>query len=169
MHARSLQQQKLEENQQLCFLTCSCLSLGPAIAALVVGSEYDSSSPCNDNNDYTIDLKNYLLIAGGICIGWVGLSCFINICAFWSCSDLQRTRCQSILFLFGSLPILFWCFIWSMVGLSIYEYEMSEECQNEPIGLMILAWCLINIIFVGMGFCLIACLCCTACLDYFGS
>lgn len=165
----TLQQRKLEENQQFCFVTCSCLALGPAIAALVVGVQYDEASPCNDGTDYTIDLKSYLLIAGGVGLGWIGFSCCMTLCAFWNCSDLHRVRFQSALFMFGSLPVLFWSFIWSIVGFYIVEHEMSDDCAAEPIGAMILAWCTINTIFVGFGLCLILCLCCAACVEWFGS
>ena len=70
-------QVQYQENQQTFAVGCSCMILGPAIAALVIGLEYNENSICNDRNGYIIDLNNYLIIAGSVSIGWSLFSCIV--------------------------------------------------------------------------------------------
>ena len=162
------QQRQIKENLQLCFVCCSIVSLGPAIAALVIGLEYEEDSLCNIGG-YSIDIKDYLVIAGSVALGWIIMSCTCTVCAFMCCSDLQRARCQSISYIFCACPILIWSFVWAILGLYIYENEMTEICRNQAIGQMIFAWCIINISFVGISFCFVVCLCCAACVAWISS
>eukprot|EP01084_Bolivina_argentea_P228275 385588_1 len=163
MALSSRQQQQLAENQQTCFVTCSIIAIGPAIAALIVGAEYDESSPCNDGYDYFVDLKSYLLIAGGITLGWTCLSCCISLCGIAYCSDYTRSNTQGAMFAFFSCPILIWSVIWSAIGLYMYYDQLSVICQNQPIGQMIFAWSIINLVCIGIAVITIGCLCFAAC------
>ena len=147
---------RYQENQQQFTLGCSILTLGPAIAALAIGLEYNDDSPCNDR-DYLIDLKDYLVIAGSVSIAWSGFSCIILCCAGICCSDLTRNKLQSLTFIIFSCPILIWSFIYSILGLFIYDKQMSTQCQKEPIGQMIAAWSIIQILFIFAAICVMGC------------
>ena len=131
------------------------LLLAPSIAALVIGREYDDSSVCNEN--YIIHLKSFLLVAGWVYIGWFLLWFLILIGSAKCCSLNQQSEFIFIAISLFSCPLLMWSFIWSVFGLYIYNTEMSTVCQNEPIGLMILSWSVIQIILIGIGLCIIAC------------
>ena len=146
-----------QDNQQSFALGCSILTLGPAIAALVIGLEYDENSICNDRMDYIIELDDYLIIAGGVSIGWSLFACLVLCCGAMCCSDLTRTKFQSLIFILFSCPILIWSFIWSIFGLFIYDKQMSIQCQQEPIGQMICAWCIIQIVFIFAAICVMGC------------
>ena len=151
---RVLQADK-EFNQQVFAVCCSIITLGPAIAALIVGLEYDENSVCNEKTDYFIDLRMYLILAGSVSIAWVIVSCLIiglNQC-FCLCRDYNRGNVPAIFTSIFALPLLLWNFIWAIFGIYIYFEEMSSLCQHEPIGEMLIVWCLIQAFFVGVTLC----------------
>lgn len=116
----------------------------PSIAAIIVAIGYDrETSPCNDNTiAYTVALDTYLYIGGGY---QIGITLLGLVCNFLS--D-QVFRLQ-----IGGGVILF---IWIIIGLNIYTYQMSGLCKSTPIAMMMLAWCIIPLCVMGMvGFALL--------------
>ena len=144
-----------EFNQQVLACCCSIITLGPAIAALIIGLQYDENSICNEKTDYLIDLKMYLILAGGVSFGWVVLSviiiCFSQCCCL--CRDYNRGKIPYIFSSIFTLPLLIWNFIWAIFGLYMYFEEMSSLCQQEAIGQMLLVWCIIQLLFIGVTLC----------------
>ena len=149
------------ENAPACSMCCNIISLGSGIAALVIGLQYDSSSACNDDTKYFIDLKDYLLIAGGVVISWNVLSCILTCIGAICLSDLSRNKYAPWMFAIFTCPSLTFSFAWSVIGLYIYSNEMSDQCQNAPIGQMILAWAIIQILCSGPAMCIMGCLLCS--------
>ena len=49
---------------------------------------------------------------------------------------------------------------WAAVGLYMYANEMSDECQDEDIGIMVFAWSLVCCCLAGLP-------CCCACCCWF--
>eukprot|EP01083_Nonionella_stella_P026457 72849_1 len=156
---------QLQDNHQIFGIGCSTLILGPSIAALVIGLQYDSNSTCNET-DYLMDLKHYLIIAGSVSIIWSLLSCFVVCCGAICCSDFTRNKIESLIFILFSCPMLIWSLVWSIFGLFIYGQQMSTQCQNEPIGQMIVAWCVIQIIFIAAALCIIVIPICILCITF---
>eukprot|EP01084_Bolivina_argentea_P306211 529098_1 len=143
--------------------TISCIGvvsaiaiLGPSIAALVVGIQYPADSICNDE-EYTIDLKDFLVIAGGAYIGWFCLGCFIMCCGALCCSERSQLQFKLVVFAVFACPLLIWSLAWAIIGLIIYDQQMSGYCQTEPIGQMICAWSAIQITLIGAACCIMAC------------
>eukprot|EP00483_Globobulimina_turgida_P005414 UN05424 len=148
-----------ELNQQIFVVCCSILTLAPAIASMVIGLQYDGTSKCNDNTNYFIELKMYLLIAGSVSIGWICLS-FIIICLnSLCCPKYQHSKCPSIFVALFALPLLLWSFIWPLFGVYIYFEQMTYICQNEPIGQMLFSWCIVQLFFVGVALCGLTAIC----------
>lgn len=147
--------QRVQENQDNVGGCVSFCYLPAAIAGLVIASQYDKeTSPCNDGPKYYVDLVTFLYVAGGIQCGYSALY-FLGLC-------LQKESCmKSLNQIYSCIGIFF--FAWSVVGLVIYDQQMSKECQNEPIGKMILSWCVIQL---ALGFavccCVFALICCGA-------
>ena len=125
---------------------------------MVIASQYDpNNNACNDGTKYTIDPQTYLYVAGGVQLGMSGIYFFTQIVAFlcfnpaaWEslkfCMSRGLCRCIS-----SCYPL--WHLVWACLGVYIYIAEMSQDCQNEDIGIMILAWCILE--FVGV--CCISC------------
>ena len=130
--------------------------LPAAIAAIVIASQYDKeTSPCNDGNPkYLVDLVTFLYVAGGIQCGFSALY-FLGLCS-------QKESCmKSLNQIYSCLGLFF--FAWSVVGLIIYDQQMSKQCQNEPIGIMILSWCVIQLALgVAICCCIFVTICCGA-------
>eukprot|EP01084_Bolivina_argentea_P302514 522162_1 len=148
-----------EFNQQVFAVCCSILTLAPAIAAIIIGLQYDEYSPCNDATNYFIELKMYLLMAGIVSIGWTCLS-FIIICiSSCCCPNYQRAKCPSMFVAVFSIPLLLWSFLWALFGMYMYFEQMSTVCQNQPIGEMLFAWCVVQLFFVGVALCGLSAIC----------
>lgn len=139
-----------------CTACCAIVSIAPAIAALIIGAEYDSSSPCNDSDNYTIDLKNYLLIAGGFVVGLMGLFCIVCCCSIIFKIKYDGYNLQPFMTIVPCW-ILTFHFAWACIGFNMYASEMSRECQQEPIGQMIFAWSIIMVICTGPALVLSCC------------
>ena len=138
------------------------LLLAPSISALVIGMEYDSDSVC-DNRDYVIDIKNFLIVAGGVYIGWTLLFCLFLIIGYFVCVTMDEHEFEMMIASLFACPLLIWSFIWAILGLCIYDQNMSIQCQQQPIGQMILAWSIIQISFITLGCC---CMICPVCWIY---
>mmetsp|Transcript_16395 Transcript_16395/g.14695 ORF Transcript_16395/g.14695 Transcript_16395/m.14695 type:complete len:191 (-) Transcript_16395:451-1023(-) len=145
--------QKLEENQQGIGIGLNCCTLPAAVAALVIASNCDwDNSECNDGTSYTIDPIDFLYVAGGIQVGFAGLYFLGQCCKAEKClkSLTSLTMCMSLFY-----------FIWAIIGLVMYNEQMSSECQSEDIAIMILAWSVIDIAIRGLACCcMIFFLCC---------
>eukprot|EP01083_Nonionella_stella_P136171 414205_1 len=142
-----------------CVATCLLLIVSaPAIAAVIIASGYNqASSACNDGTDYLIDPQTYLYVAGGVQLGMSALFFMTQIIAFLCFSEstwikikicLSGRICKCIS---ACYPI--WHLVWAGIGIYIYVAQMSDECQQEDIGIMILAWCIIQ----WTGICCITC------------
>lgn len=152
-------QERASKEAVACIATCVLLiASAPAIAAVIIASQYDpDNNSCNDGTDYLIDPVTYLYVAGGVQLGMSIIYFFTQIVAFlcfnpihWirlkSCTSGILCRCIS-----SCYPL--WHLIWACLGVYIYVAQMSKNCQEEDIGIMILAWCIIEFI----GVCCISC------------
>ena len=137
-----------------CVLCSVIISIAPAIAALIVGIQYDGSL-C-DNSDYNLDLNTYLIVGGAVVLATILLSCIIGCCMFMFSIHLEDCNAEPL-----SMVLPFWLvtfnFIWACIGFHIYSSRMSDECQKEAIGQMIFAWSLIQIICAGPAYLLTCC------------
>lgn len=144
----------ITENASACSICCNILQLGPAIAAVVIGFEYDKDSPCNITSAADISLKWFLITAGLIQIGWTFFLCIASIIAAICCSDLNRRKYGEWMFEIFTCPPLSFSFIWAIIGLYIYDQKLNQTCQNESIGQILLAWSIIQIICAAPALCI---------------
>jgi len=146
--------QRIQDNQQGLGLGLNCCTLPAAIAALIIASQSDyESSACNDGTTYTVDLVNFLYIAGGIQVGFAGLF-IIGQC-------FKQEKClQSMAGCVACLSAFY--FAWAVIGLYMYDNQMSEECQSTDIALMILSWSIIDIAIRALACCCIVFFVCCA-------
>eukprot|EP00485_Elphidium_margaritaceum_P009773 CAMPEP_0202704294 /NCGR_PEP_ID=MMETSP1385-20130828/16990_1 /ASSEMBLY_ACC=CAM_ASM_000861 /TAXON_ID=933848 /ORGANISM="Elphidium margaritaceum" /LENGTH=189 /DNA_ID=CAMNT_0049362277 /DNA_START=78 /DNA_END=647 /DNA_ORIENTATION=- len=144
--------QRVSENKEGVSSGFGCCLLPVGIAAVVIASGYDAStSSCDANaSSYTVDLKLFLNVAGYSIIGMTVLSC----CGAMSKPFFKLT--SSI----GLLASMFW-FAWSVIGIYMYDNQMSSECQDEPIAKMILSYSIIQIVFTAL---LAGCVFCLVCV-----
>eukprot|EP01083_Nonionella_stella_P046479 124471_1 len=118
---------KLHELHFNIVFTCAALSLD--IVAIVIASQYNAeTSPCGDGT-YIVDLQNFLYIGGSVGIFALCLSRLMGTrngkC--WSC-----TRCWLGLFIL----------VWWIIGLVMFT-RMSTACAEEPIGIILVLWCVV--------------------------
>eukprot|EP01084_Bolivina_argentea_P222037 375926_1 len=154
----SLQTFQNPQNQKQAQNSCFCLALAPAIAAVVIASQYNEDSPCA-LDEYTIDLQLFLNIAGYLTIAWAGvvICCECVMIAIDSTEGkLKANQCLS----FPACMFLLFNLAWAGVGLYMYEEEMSPNCQEESIAIMILAWSCIQYCAIGLALCCMVCMCC---------
>jgi len=152
--------QRIQENQQGLGLGLNCCTLPAAIAALIIASQTDwDDSPCNDETAYTIDLINFLYIAGGIQVGFAGLYTLGQCCKAEECLKAMS----------GSVACLSaFYFAWAIIGLYMYDQQMSDECKSSDIGIMILSWSVIDIAIRALACCCICFfICCAGTLALF--
>ena len=84
-------------------------------------------------------------------------ACIATLIGGLCCSDLTRNRFIPYTFEIFTCPPLSFSFIWAVIGLVIYNEELSDECQHEPIGQMLLAWSIIQVICAGPALCIMCC------------
>mmetsp|Transcript_27881 Transcript_27881/g.44203 ORF Transcript_27881/g.44203 Transcript_27881/m.44203 type:complete len:173 (-) Transcript_27881:53-571(-) len=147
-------QQRIQQNQA----GSGLLILAPAIAAVVIGSQYDASTSACAGGSYTIPLVTFLYVAGYVCIGWVSVQCVLQCIAKVLGGDEGAMKCGLALQA-PALCFLVFNLVWAGIGLYIWDNEMSDDCQGEPIGQMILAWSIIQ-------YALIGCICCCVCFIF---
>eukprot|EP01084_Bolivina_argentea_P308536 533543_1 len=132
---------------------CLLLISAPAIAAVVVASQYDKyKSPCNNGTQYLVDLDIYLYVAGGVQLGIFAIFSLSQIIALLCCGEDAWLKIKKILenAIFKLIILCYPLFhiAWACVGIYIYSTEMSKDCRNESIGQMILSWIIIEFICV---------------------
>ena len=151
--------QRIQERQQEISGGGQCIVLPPAIAAVIIASQYDPSiSPCGiDSNSYTIDLVTFLNVAGYLQIAYGALHLLL-LCCSMSASQENKVKINQCLQAPACCLFLFYL-IWAGIGLYIYDNEMSEQCQSEPIAKMILSWSIIQYALVGLALCCVTCIC----------
>ena len=139
--------------------------LAPAIAALVIASEYNESvSPCRFGS-YTVGLREFLLYAGGIHLGHFILHTCSSICSICFCNDNDdyRDKHKSHGSGFACLIGLF-DIVWAIIGCHMYSQQMDYQCQQTDIAKMILAWSIIKLGLFGFACCCMSCVLCCACI-----
>lgn len=144
-----------------------CLSLfnfAPAVAALDIGLIAECSDTINSNQNYIMDIdpSTYLVIAGVIGIAWF-VWVFTTICCSCICCSTQpRSRYKCIRFCISKItyPMILFYIAWTGIGLYIYEQEIPSTCQQDPIGKMLLSWCVLNLIWIGVLICAVLCAAC---------
>ena len=147
-------EKSITENVTVCSICCNALQLGPAIAAVVIGFQYDENSPCNIRSTADLTLKWFLITAGLIQIGWTFFLCIASLIAAICCSDLSRRKYGEWIFEMFTCPPLSFTFIWAIIGLYIYDQNLNDQCQNEAIGQILLGWSIIQIIFAAPALCI---------------
>lgn len=129
----------------ICLLTICAID----IAAVIIAEQ--DHEECNDMNTSTISPHMYLRIGGSIGIILYTISIMLQLFIFKQTSsdrnvdvNMQRNAtltCFIALFLFS----------WSMVGCALYT-ELTEDCQQTPIGEVLLAWAIIRLLVSFCGF-----------------
>ena len=134
--------QNYRDLQKICQYFCLVLFLLPSIIGIAIASKYNSNSACNDGTNYTIELDSFLYIGGGIQIG----SFVLDVTCAFICL-LNNSTPPRMHFTMGSV-----LFVWIIIGLNMYVLQMSTACHNTAIGKMILSWCLIPLVVIGITF-----------------
>ena len=149
--------QRIEENQQGIGIGLNCCTIPVAIAALVIASNCNwNENACNNNTKYTIKPPVFLLIAGGIQVGFAGLYLLGQLCQQEEClKSLSGLTCGISIFYF----------VWAVIGLDMYVNQFNAECQEEDIAKMVLAWCIIDISMRALiCCCMFLFICCAGCV-----
>lgn len=153
--------QHLVNKQQQVGTGCILCLVPIAIAAIVIALKYDPSISICGINEYMIDLKLFLFIAGGTQLGFSAIYiCILSLHSYSSITLDQSVALFRIINAFSCLFIIFYL-IWSGIGCYIYKEQMNEECKSESISVMILSWSIIQFALFGVSFsCIICGLCC---------
>ena len=150
----------------ICYILWFVLALAPCIVALLFASEYSnfrSSLVCNVNNrNYTVGLDTWLFVASILSI-LVSVTYIIlnSYQTFFASLSMYRKISQSLLSPIHALiqfVITLFHTIWAIIGLIIYTQQMSPQCQQTDVALMILIFAvleLLNTSCVGCCFCAI--------------
>lgn len=136
-----------------------CCNFPIGTAAVIIAFQYGSTSNACAEKEYLIDLFSYLYVVGCIQIIQVGIFS-LNSCLH-SHMSLQLQLDILKLMMIGSIILNVFYIIWAAIGLYIYDVQMSESCQNEPISEMLLASCVFNMINCGAQ---LLCVGCTLCM-----
>ena len=120
--------QKFQDNA-VGVVTCfTCCYLPAAIAALIIGSQYNASESACGDSPYLIDLNTYLYVAGGVQFGHL-------LYIFTLLLKNKRAECMKWIQAFMIIIGLF-TFAWAIIGAYLYSGEMKLTCRSEPIGIM---------------------------------
>ncbi len=133
----------------LCAWLFCLIMLSPAVASLVIALQYDkNTSPCNATS-FTTD-KGFFCSTGN------GLKCFLMTAGILQISQFCFGTLLLLIDVFfeingvkagnrggGCLGIFY--MVWAIIGVVMYENQMSEECQQEAIGKMVLLWSVIQL------------------------
>ena len=151
-------------------LTLNCVILGlylsPAIACVVIASQYDpDTSPCDQLSPYTVcglfdmDLPTYLYAAGGMQLAYTILLILWKLGNAWDDDECSEHIGGFIRYLGGCTQLFYW--LWSIGGFVIFCNDITEECGEEPVSVMIVVWCALQwgLIPLLCG-CLLACAYC---------
>eukprot|EP01083_Nonionella_stella_P015109 42275_1 len=131
---------------------CTLIGFAPAIAAVVIAAQYEpKTSSCEfDDPSYTIELPLFLNLAGYLYIGFSCLAACIS-CVSRRSSDSEQHFMKICALPFCCLGIFF--LVWDVIGLDMYANQMSDDCQEEDIAKMILAWYIIQYACLVLGCC----------------
>eukprot|EP01083_Nonionella_stella_P278800 948184_1 len=134
----------------------SVVGIATAIAAIVIAALYDKeTSPCG-NESYVIELQLFLHVAGYLTLSVDFL--FIN---HWCCGlPSLRAKTMHKFMITLCYTCLLFLLVWDAIGFYMYANQMSEDCQQTDIAIMILA---LGIIQYSQCMCRG---CCAACCCY---
>eukprot|EP01084_Bolivina_argentea_P139353 245166_1 len=120
-----------------CIVACCLGYLVPVdIAAIGIGLQFDAYSEC-DGQGSVMNMNGFAIMAGGIGITAVVLS---TASVFWMCSsrnDPRNAKKQGGLLMLIALLFL----VISIIGFVSYG-SCTEDCQQSPLGQLVLAWCM---------------------------
>lgn len=130
----------IQQNPGNTSLANFCCIMPPAVAALVIASDYDADESACSADNFTIGLQTFLYVSGGVGIGMLVYSlCIVCLAKMKSVDNamslLGGPACCSFIF----------SLVWAGIGLHMYSVQMSSECQDEEIATMILAWSVIQV------------------------
>ncbi len=108
------------------------------IAAIYIGY----TETCNNNGYEIIVAPNMYLLIGGF-VGIVDGLCISN----WTFDLTQFNPAQATAHCCGAI----WHITWTVIG-SILFTQLTWECQQSTVGLMLLAWIIINWVYIGCRF-----------------
>ena len=121
----------------------------PSIAAVVIAQKYDSSVCYSDNEEYTIALDTWLRIGGGVALAITIFYFFIG--HMYLCMTAATRHKFDVRFMSFYLEHLCWHFFvslfhysWALIGVDMYANQMSEECQSDIVGSMVLGFSIAN-------------------------
>ena len=126
------------------------------IACIAIAATHDrQTSACTDLPPFEIfwtlplDLQSFLYVAGGAQLAFYGL---YGLSAVFLSQNVHVAEAFAI---FGRCFNIFGA-LWAFGGIILFTTQMSNDCAKEPIGLMILCWCILEL-------CVAPCLlCCVA-------
>ena len=133
------------------------------VSCLIIASNYDKdTSPCGIEQDYTIQLATFLNVIGSVSIVYI-----ICMVLFKMSMDQANAtgrwyitmNCNLVLLYIINLLWLLFLVIWSGIGFYVYFNQMSDECRQEAIAIMILVCCIFVSVLVGLAACCALCFC----------
>mmetsp|Transcript_4321 Transcript_4321/g.7261 ORF Transcript_4321/g.7261 Transcript_4321/m.7261 type:complete len:176 (+) Transcript_4321:130-657(+) len=121
-------------------------SLPLSIAAVIIAWAYDPlTSPCTDT-DYVIPFDVFLNVAG---YSSIALMAFTTLGI-----ALDHYFSFSVNFIislfFVNLFASFFFMVWGALGLYMFNHEMSDECTEYPMSVMILSWSVVHVVGIAM-------------------
>lgn len=125
--------------------------LAPAIACLVIATNYNASGT-SCTGSYTVDLVTFLEVAGGLQISIGGLSL---CCGIMSVMMEVPNGCAG-----GSGCAGLFYLIWAGIGLYMWCNQMSDDCKEDDIAKMVVAWSAIQYSFIPVICCFVCCMVC---------
>eukprot|EP01083_Nonionella_stella_P004732 13755_1 len=144
----------------------------PAIAAVIIAAQYDkNTSACGaDGETYLVDPDIYLYVAGGVQLGMFVIYSLSQMLALLCCGEELWLTVKETLMRNQILHCISLCYplfhiAWACIGIYIYTEEMSDACQDEDVGVMMLSWIIIEFVLV---FGLICCCGCLICWSFAG-
>eukprot|EP01084_Bolivina_argentea_P033448 61866_1 len=127
-----------------------CGLLAPEIAAVVIAQQYNASI-CYENNDmYTIPLGLWLNIGGGIALG---ITIFYFLFGYIYCLFMSKAIQDKVDNVYMNTYLEHLCchfcislfhYAWAIIGIYMYANQMSDECQSDMIGQMVIGFAIVN-------------------------
>eukprot|EP01083_Nonionella_stella_P221543 791420_1 len=147
-----------------------------AIAAVIIAAQYDkNTSACGaDGETYLVDPDIYLYVAGGVQLGMFVIYSLFQMLGLLCCGEELWLKVKETvlgnpkrhcIFMFYHLFHIALVIVWALTGFYIYRQEMSDACQDEDVGVMMLSWIIIEFVLV---FGLICCCGCLICWSFAG-
>eukprot|EP01083_Nonionella_stella_P316648 1149194_1 len=131
----------------------------PAIAAVIIAAQYDkNTSACGaDGETYLVDPDIYLYVAGGVQLGMFVIYSLFQMLGLLCCGEELWLKVKETvlgnpkrhcIFMFYHLFHIALVIVWALTGFYIYRQEMSDACQDEDVGVMMLSWIIIELVLV---------------------